>query len=402
MKYKYKILSLIMALSILIMPVSFAASQNKIVGLDDNVKSYIIANEETGEVYHEKNADESRPMASLSKLMTFLIVMEKIDEGEISLDTKIKADAEAEKLTSWEYSALGVKEGEIYTVDELLEGLIAVSGNDCAYLLANTISVSESAFAREMNEKAKELDLESQVYYNSSGVETEDELQNSSSARDLLKLSQYILKTYPEILEYSAIREIKDSSRDIDKKSTIPLMDEIEGVDGLKTGTTNDAGYCLVTTVDMNKLDSKDEFRAIGVVMGADQKDTRDMVMSDLIYYVSKYYSTRTILNTNVAIKSIKDITVKQGYIDLYPKDDLKMIIKEGENPTIKYNIKDNIIAPVKEGEELGEIEVSYHDDSHKAGLYSKKALDKASLFSRIVRTIEDTTDFLLKTVIAR
>lgn len=402
MKYKYKILSLIMALSILIMPVSFAASQNKIVGLDDNVKSYIIANEETGEVYHEKNADESRPMASLSKLMTFLIVMEKIDEGEISLDTKVKADAEAEKLTSWEYSALGVKEGEIYTVDELLEGLIAVSGNDCAYLLANTISVSESAFAREMNEKAKELDLESQVYYNSSGVETEDELQNSSSARDLLKLSQYILKTYPEILEYSAIREIKDSSRDIDKKSTIPLMDEIEGVDGLKTGTTNDAGYCLVTTVDMNKLDSKDEFRAIGVVMGADQKDTRDMVMSDLIYYVSKYYSTRTILNTNVAIKSIKDITVKQGYIDLYPKDDLKMIIKEGENPTIKYNIKDNIIAPVKEGEELGEIEVSYHDDSHKAGLYSKKALDKASLFSRIVRTIEDTTDFLLKTVIAR
>lgn len=402
MKYKYKILSLIMALSILIMPVSFAASQNKIVGLDDNVKSYIIANEETGEVYHEKNADESRPMASLSKLMTFLIVMEKIDEGEISLDTKVKADAEAEKLTSWEYSALGVKEGEIYTVDELLEGLIAVSGNDCAYLLANTISVSESAFAREMNEKAKELDLESQVYYNSSGVETEDELQNSSSARDLLKLSQYILKTYPEILEYSAIREIKDSSRDIDKKSTIPLMDEIEGVDGLKTGTTNDAGYCLVTTVDMNKLDSKDEFRAIGVVMGADQKDTRDMVMSDLIYYVSKYYSTRTVLDTNVAIKSIKDITVKQGYIDLYPKDDLKMIIKEGENPTIKYNIKDNIIAPVKEGEELGEIEVSYHDDSHKAGLYSKKALDKASLFSRIVRTIEDTTDFLLKTVIAR
>src|SRR5699024_839297 len=242
----------------------------------------------------------------------------------------------------------------------------------------------------------------SQVYYNSSGVETEDEFQNSSSARDLLKLSQYILKTYPEILEYSAIREIKDSSRDIDKKSTIPLMDEIEGVDGLKTGTTNDAGYCLVTTVDMNKLDSKDEFRAIGVVMGADQKDTRDMVMSDLIYYVSKYYSTRTILDTNVAIKSIKDITVKQGYIELYPKDDLKMIIKEGENPTIKYNIKDNIIAPVKEGEELGEIEVSYHDDSHKAGLYSKKALDKASLFSRIVRTIEDTTDFLLKTVIAR
>ena len=402
MKYKYKIVSLILAFLILMMPASFAASQNKIVGLDDNVEAYIIANEETGEIYHEKNADDPRPMASLSKLMTFLIVMEKIDEGEISLDTKVKADEEAEKLTSWEYSALGVKEGEVFTVDELLKGLIAVSGNDCAYLLANTISVSESAFAREMNEKAKELDLESQVYYNSSGIETEDGLQNSSSAKDLFKLSQYILKNYPQILDYAAIREIKDPSREIDKKSTIPLMDEIEGVDGLKTGTTNDAGYCLVTTVDMNKLDSKDEFRAIGVVMGADQKDTRDMVMSDLIYYVSKYFSTRTVLDTNVPMKSIKDITVKQGYIDLYPKEDLKMIIKEGENPTIKYNIKDDILAPVKENEELGEIEVSYNDESHKATLFSKKALDKASLFSRIVRTIEDTCNFLLKAIIAR
>lgn len=402
MKNKYKIVSLVMAFLILMMPASFAAKANKIVGLDDNVEAYIIANEETGEVYHEKNADEPRAMASLSKLMTFLIVMEKIDEGEISLETKVKADAEAEKLTSWEYSALGVKEGEIYTVDELLKGLIAVSGNDCAYLLANTISVSESAFAREMNEKAKELDLESQVYYNSSGIETEDGYQNSSSAKDLFKLSQYILKTYPQILDYAAIREIKDPSRDIEKKSTIPLMDEIEGVDGLKTGTTDEAGFCLVTTVDMNKLDSKDEFRAIGVVMGADQKDTRDLVMKDLIYYVSKYFSTRTVLDTKVPIKSIKDITVKQGYIDLYPKEDLKMIIKEGENPTIKYNIKDDIIAPVKENEELGEMEVSYHDESHKTTLYSNKALDKASLFSRIVRTIEDTTNFLLKTIIAR
>lgn len=402
MKYKYKIASLVMAAFIFLMPVSLAAGQNKIVGLDDNVKSYFIANEESGEVYHEKNADEPRAMASLSKLMTFLLTKEAIENGDISLDTKVKADKEAENLTSWEYSALGVKEGEIYTVDELLKGLIAVSGNDCAYLLANTISVSEAAFAREMNEKAKELDLESQVYYNSSGIETEDGYQNTSSARDLFKLSQYILKTYPDILEYTAIREIKDPARDIDKTSTIPLMDEIKGVDGLKTGTTDEAGYCLVTTIDMRELDAKDDFRAIGVVMGADQKDTRNMVMSDLIYYVSKYFSTRTVLDKNVPVKSIKDVTVKQGYIDLYPKEDIKMIIKEGENPTIKYNIKDDVKAPINENEDFGEVEVSYNDESHTIGLFSKKALDKASLFTRVIRTVEDSCDFLLKTIIAR
>lgn len=402
MKYKYKIASLVMAVFIFLMPVSLAAGQNKIVGLDDNVKSYFIANEESGEVYYEKNADEPRAMASLSKLMTFLLTKEAIENGDISLDTKVKADKEAENLTSWEYSALGVKEGEIYTVDELLKGLIAVSGNDCAYLLANTISVSEAAFAREMNEKAKELDLESQVYYNSSGIETEDGYQNTSSARDLFKLSQYILKTYPDILEYTAIREIKDPSRDIDKTSTIPLMDEIKGVDGLKTGTTDEAGYCLVTTIDMKELDAKDDFRVIGVVMGADQKDTRNMVMSDLIYYVSKYFSTRTVLDKNVPVKSIKDVTVKQGYIDLYPKEDIKMIIKESENPTIKYNIKDDVKAPINENEDFGEVEVSYNDESHTIGLFSKKALDKASLFTRVIRTVEDSCDFLLKTIIAR
>ena len=402
MKYEYKIVSLVMAAFIFFMPISFAVGQSKVVGLDDNVKAYIIANEESGEVYYEKNADEPRAMASLSKLMTFLVTKEAIDNGEISLETKVKADKEAENLTSWEYSALGVKEGEIYTVDELLRGLIAVSGNDCAYLLANTISVSEAAFAREMNEKAKELDLESQIYYNSSGIETEDGYQNTSSARDLFKLTQYVLKTYPEILDYAAIREIKDSARDIDKKSTIPLMDEIKGVDGLKTGTTDKAGYCLVSTIDMKELDSKDDFRSIGVVMGADQKDTRNKVMSDLIYYVSKYYSTRTVLDTNVAIKSIKDVTVKQGYIDLYPKEDIKMIIKEGENPTIKYNIKDDLIAPIKENQDLGEVEISYKDESYTVGLLSKKALDRASLFTRVVRTVEDSCDFLLKTVIAR
>ena len=131
-------------------------------------------------------------------------------------------------------------------------------------------------------------------------------------------------------------------------------------------------------------------------------KATRDKVMSDLIYYVSKYFSTETVLDSNVPIKSIKDVTVKQGYIDLYPKEDIKMIVKEGENPTIKYNIKEDVKAPIKENQDFGEVEISYKDESYTVGLFSKKALDKASLFTRVVRTVEDSCDFLLKTVIAR
>ena len=381
---------------------SLAANQERVVGLEENVVSYLIGNEKTGDIYYEKNADKSYPMASLSKLMTYLLVKEAIDEGDISLDDKSVASEEASKFNTWEYSALGLSEGEIFTIEELLEGLIVVSGNDCAYQLANEVADSEAEFARMMNMKASELGLDSQIYYNASGVETEENQQNSSSARDLFKLTQIIIEKYPEILEYGKVREIVDPRRDINEESTVPLVGEIEGVDGLKTGTTNEAGYCLVTTTNMKEIDSKDNFRTIGVVMGADQKDTRNMVMSDLIYYVSRYYDLKNILDTNVAQKSIKTNTVKQGYVELYPDKDINIIVKDGEKANIKYNIKDDIKAPVSEGDVLGDVKVRYKDKEFDVDLISKSNLEEASLFSRITRASSDAADFLLKVLIAR
>ena len=246
---KRKIIATVFSILFIILPKSsFAAKESQIVGLDDNVESYIIGNERTGDIYYEKNADRTSPMASLSKLMTYLLTNEAIDDGKISLDTEVKVTEEAEKFNSWEYSALGLKEGETFTVEELLEGLIVVSGNDCAYQLAVTVDDSETKFARDMNMRASELGLDSQIYYNASGVQTEDDQQNSSSAKDLFKLSQYIIKKYPEILEYSNVHEIVDPRRDINVESTIPLIGDVPGVDGLKTGTTDDAGACLIST----------------------------------------------------------------------------------------------------------------------------------------------------------
>ena len=381
---------------------SLAANQERVVGLEENVVSYLIGNEKTGDIYYEKNADKSYPMASLSKLMTYLLVKEAIDEGDISLYDKVEASEEASKFNTWEYSALGLSEGEIFTIEELLEGLIVVSGNDCAYQLANEVADSEAEFARMMNMKASELGLDSQIYYNASGVETEENQQNSSSARDLFKLTQIIIEKYPEILEYGKVREIVDPRRDINEESTVPLVGEIEGVDGLKTGTTNEAGYCLVTTTNMKEIDSKDNFRTIGVVMGADQKDTRNMVMSDLIYYVSRYYDLKKILDTNVAQQTIKTNTVKQGYVELYPDKDINIIVKDGEKANIKYNIKDDIKAPINEGDVLGDVKVRYKDKEFDVDLISKSNLEEASLFSRITRASSDAADFLLKVLISR
>lgn len=400
---KNKISSIIVVLLILLFPINvLAANQSQVVGLDQNVKAYIIGNEENGDIYYEKDSSTSYPIASLSKLMTYLIVKEKIDEGKLSLDQEVTVDEEAAKFHSWEYSYLGLDEGEVYTIEELLQGLMVVSGNDCAYQLAITVSDSESEFARLMNIKAGELGLDSQVYYNASGVQTESGNQNSSSAKDLYVLSKYIIEKYPEVLEYSKVRKIEDKRRDIDVNSTIPLIGEIPGVDGLKTGSTEEAGYCLVSTVDMKEIDSKDDFRTIAVLLGADQKDTRDKAMSDLIYYVSRYYDKVKVLDTNVAYDSLKVNTAKQGYVELYPNQNVEMIVKTGENPAVKTKLQENIKAPIKSGQVLGNANVSYEDKEYDVSLISKSNLDQASLFARIVRSLQDSADFLLKVLIAR
>ena len=400
---KNKISSIIVVLLILLFPINaLAANQSQVVGLDQNVKAYIIGNQENGDIYYEKDSSTSYPIASLSKLMTYLIVKEKIDEGKLSLDQEVTVDEEAAKFHSWEYSYLGLDEGEVYTIEELLQGLMVVSGNDCAYQLAVTVSDSESEFARLMNIKAGELGLDSQVYYNASGVQTESGNQNSSSAKDLYVLSKYIIEKYPEVLEYSKVRKIEDKRRDIDVDSTIPLIGEIPGVDGLKTGSTEEAGYCLVSTVDMKEIDSKDDFRTIAVLLGADQKDTRNKAMSDLIYYVSRYYDKVKVLDTNVAYDSLKVNTAKQGYVELYPNQNVEMIVKTGENPAVKTKLQENIKVPIKSGQVLGNANVSYEDKEYDVSLISKSNLDEASLFARIVKSLQDSADFLLKVLIAR
>jgi len=250
--------------------------------------------------------------------------------------------------------------------------------------------------------KASELGLNSQIYYNASGVDTEDGQENSSSARDLFKLTQHIIEKYPEILEYGSVREIVDPRRNINVESTVPLIGEIDGVDGLKTGTTDQAGACLISTTDMKKLDSKDDFRTIGVVMGADQKDTRNSVMSDLIYYVSRYYNLESVLDQNVAVDSIKTNTATQGYVDVFPSKNVNIIIEDGKKASVKYDLKDKIKAPLKAGEVLGEAYVTYEDEEYKVPLVSKNDLKEASLFAKIIRSSEDAADFLLKVLIAR
>lgn len=403
-----KIIAFLLAFLFIFSPIktfaddTVAKEGDNIVGADKFVKAYLIGNQESGDIFYQKNADQTYPIASMSKLMTFLLARDAIESGKISFDTKVKGTKEAEDLTGPEYSAMGIKEGEQYTIKELLTGLMVVSGNDCANLLASTISGSEANFANEMNKKAQELNLKSQKYYNASGINTEDDKQNSSSAKDLFELTRIILSKYPDVLEYSKINEINDNKKDIHKKSTIPLRDEIKGVDGLKTGTTEEAGHCLTTTIDMNKFDPKNEYRAIGIVMGAEENEFRNSAMTDLIYYVSRYFNYKKLTDKDLPIDSIKVNSVKEGYVELYPEKTVGFIIKDKAMPSVQIKINKDIKAPIKKNEKLGKAYIKYKDKSYEVNLISKKDQQKASNFTRIKRTVSDACNFLVECIIAR
>lgn len=403
-----KIIAFLLAFLFIFSPIktfaddTVAKEGDNIVGADKFVKAYLIGNQESGDIFYQKNADQTYPIASMSKLMTFLLARDAIESGKISFDTKVKGTKEAEDLTGPEYSAMGIKEGEQYTIKELLTGLMVVSGNDCANLLASTISGSEANFANEMNKKAQELNLKSQKYYNASGINTEDDKQNSSSAKDLFELTRIILSKYPDVLEYSKINEINDNKKDIHKKSTIPLRDEIKGVDGLKTGTTEEAGHCLTTTIDMNKFDPKNEFRSIGIVMGAEENEFRNSAMTDLIYYVSRYFNYKKLTDKDLPSDSIKVNSVKEGYVELYPEKTVGFIIKDKAMPSVKIKINKDIKAPIKKNEKLGKAYIKYKDKEYEVNLISKKDQQKASNFTRVKRTVSDACNFLVECIIAR
>ena len=180
-----------------------------------------------------------------------------------------------EDTTKVKGSSLELKEGESFTVNELLEALMVVSANDATYALAKYVAGSEEAFVNMMNDKAKSLGLNNTIYFNSTGL-PEGEIQNMMSPRDIFILSRHIINKYPEILSLTTIPYIEIPSRGYKEQNTNPLLNEIIGVDGLKTGFTNKAGYCLVSTVNVHGTTNQDEnFRLIGIVMGTKNEDKR-------------------------------------------------------------------------------------------------------------------------------
>ncbi|MCE3020631.1 D-alanyl-D-alanine carboxypeptidase [Parvimonas micra] len=359
------------------------AKSYAIFGIEKKTTASLIGDANSGALFIAENIDEALPIASISKLMTFLLVKEKIAEGKFKLEDKVKVSVTA---SSEEGSSLDLKAGEEISVKDLLDGLMIVSGNDAAVALAELVGETESKFVTMMNDKASELGLKNATFINASGL-TKNGQDNKMSTRNIFTLSKTIIEKYPEVLEYAKTTVLEQPSRNFKKESTIPLVGEVEGVDGLKTGHTDEAGYCLVSTMKIKKGES--EFRIISVLMGAKTKADRAQYMKDMLNYAKQNIETRKLIDIEKFTKKVDVKSASNGYVELVPKEDIERVSMKGINYTTEVNVGE-VKLPLKKGDKVGEILIKNSNEViATVDLVAKEDYSKAGLLSRTVRLIK-------------
>lgn len=253
------------------------------------VNSVLTGDATTGEIYYSYQSDMPYPIASTSKLMTCLLVMDAVSEGRLSLEDNAVISDAVQSLSESNDGVIPLKAGEQIPVKELLVGTLLPSSNECALCLAETVAGSEEAFVGMMNQKALELGLSQATFYNSHGLPsyTEDAVpskrQNRMSAEDMFMLVSYLLKVYPQLTDITSLENAKLETLDLEVRNSNPLLHNMPEVTGLKTGTTNKAGACLVTSIAA--YDGTMEHNLVVVVFGTEDSIERGRVSGLLARY---------------------------------------------------------------------------------------------------------------------
>ena len=258
------------------------------------VNGVLVGDAATGEVYYQYQSDTAYPIASTSKLMTCLLVMDAISAGQISLQSEATVSDAVRLLAESDDGVIPLEAGAQIPVGDLLLGTLLPSSNECALCLAETITGSEEAFVQMMNQKAQELGLSQAVFYNCNGLPcyTEEPVpskrQNRMSAADMFKLVSYLLKVYPQITDITSLESATLQSLDLEVKNTNPMLHNLPEATGLKTGTTNKSGACLVTSLRVN--DGTVNHDLVVIVLGAEDSIERGRVSELLARYAMQVF----------------------------------------------------------------------------------------------------------------
>ncbi|WP_439649653.1 D-alanyl-D-alanine carboxypeptidase family protein [Gracilibacillus salinarum] len=332
--------------------ISMEVNENTSLDLAENSKSAILIERDTGNILYDKNSDEKLPPASMTKIMTMLLIMEAIEKGELTLDEKVKV---SEKASSMGGSQIFLEEGEEMTVNDLLKGIAVASGNDASVAMAERIAGSEEAFVEMMNNKVKDLGLTSTQFQNSTGLPAED---HYSTAHDMAVMAKALLK-YEAITNYTSIYEDylrKGTEKEFWLVNTNKLVRFYDGVDGLKTGFTNEAKYCLTATAEKNGM------RTIAVVMGAKTPKDRNNEISKLLDYAYAKFDTKPLYEKNQVVTSFEWLKANKQKVDVVTSDSVSILYPKGtdlEKVETKITINQDITLPLEKGTVVGKLQVT-------------------------------------------
>ncbi|MCI9434939.1 MAG: D-alanyl-D-alanine carboxypeptidase [Bacilli bacterium] len=374
-----KIISIIICLC-MFLPIKINAEE---IQLAQNAGSAILIEFETGEIIFEKNAHEKLHPASMTKIMSMLIIMEHIDKGLISWDDIVTVSANASGMGG---SQILLETNEKMAVRDLFKGIAVASGNDAVVAMAEYIAGTEDAFVTMMNDKVKELGLTDTNFKNVHGL---DDANHYSSAYDMAYMARELIK-HKSVLEYTSIYEDylrKGTDKEFWLVNTNKLVRFYEGADGLKTGYTSEAGYCLTATATKNNM------RLIAVAMNEPDSKTRNAEISSMLDYGFAQYSTEKVLSTDSILDKVLVDKGKKEYVEIVPTENITFLNKKTENSkNATYEIKLNELkAPLKKGDVIGTLIVKLDDnDQREVNITVKEDVEKCNIFELFLRYLCD------------
>lgn len=344
---------LIVALLLVLMPFGQANAQSVLIPSPPQVaaSSYILMDPLSGKILMDENSNERLPPASLTKMMTAYIVERELDEGRISMSDMVPISVNAWRT---EGSRTFVQEGTEVSVEDLLKGVIIQSGNDASVALAEFVAGSEGAFVDIMNQQAQLLGMRDTRFENATGLPSQDHF---STAHDLALLAKAIINDYPENYPLYAVKHF--TYNNIRQPNRNSLLWRDDSVDGLKTGHTEEAGYCLVASAERN------DTRLIAVVMGTNSTGARAQEVQKMLNYGFRYYQSETLFSAGQELIEARIWGGRDDQLSVGVTQNVNVTIPRGSRNSLESTVDlDSVIkAPIKVGDELGRVQVRLGDE---------------------------------------
>lgn len=371
-----KIIGILLSLLVLL-PFNVSAME-----LATNASSVIVMEPTTGEIIYERNSHERRHPASMTKIMTMLLVMEAIEKDIIKWDDMVTTSSNASSMGG---SQILLETGEQMSVYDMFKGLAVASGNDAAVALAEKIAGTEEMFVKMMNDRAKELGLQDTNFKNCHGL---DEANHYSTAYDMAIMAKELVK-HTKIFEFTSIYEDylrKGTDRSFWLVNTNKLVRFYKGVDGLKTGYTSEAGFCITATANINDM------RIITVVMGEPDSETRNKDVSSVFDYVYAQYGLQKIVDTETILEEVSVEKGKVESIGIVAKEEVNDLYNKNDGSgNFTYEVEvDNLKAPLSKGDVVGKLTLKEDNNVIRTiDLTVKEDVKKANIFELYLRYLK-------------